>query len=76
MLFSISLIPLIIFTKGLIEKPHSSIFFRNSDCSLNTFGSIAPKPYAKYFNGIFEVSFGSFCLNEPPAAFRGFAKFF
>ena len=30
--------------------------------------------YAKYFKGIFAVSFGSFCLNDPPAAFLGFAK--
>ena len=29
----------------------------------------------KYFKGILEVSIGFFCLNDPPAAFLGLAKF-
>ena len=73
---SISLIPLTFLTSGFTIKPHFFIFSKNSDCFEKIIGSIAPKPYAKYFKGILEVSFGSFCLKLPPAAFLGLAKLF
>ena len=41
---------------------------------LKIIGSTCPNPYAKYLRGILEVSFGSFCLKDPPAAFLGFAN--
>ena len=33
-----------------------------------------PKFMKEYFNGIFDVSTGSFCLKDPLAAFLGFAN--
>ena len=48
--------------------------FKNSDCLEKIAGSIAPNPYAKYLSGILDVSLGSFCLRDPPAAFLGLAN--
>ena len=58
----------------LVLKPHIFNNFKYLDCFSKFCGSAIPKPYAINFKGIFLVSLGSFCLNEPPAAFLGFAN--
>ena len=70
----ISLVSLTTSIKGLVLKFQLEITSKNSDCVSKLDGSTAPKPYAKYLRGILAVSFGSFCLNDPPAAFLGFAN--
>ena len=49
--------------------------FKKSDCLSKLLFSNNPNVYAINFNGIFFVSMESFCLNEPEAAFLGFANF-
>ena len=67
-MFSITLLYL------LVLKPQLFKASRNSDCFLKILFSKNPKVYAIKCKGIFFVSFGSFCLSDPDAAFLGFAK--
>ena len=69
------MIPLINLLNGLVLKPHLSNSFKYSNWFL-TFNPFSyPNVYAINFNGILLVSFGSFCLKEPDAAFLGLANF-
>ena len=69
-------IPVNIYELGLIYKIEISDEKKvNIEIEEKIIGSIAPKPYAKYFKGILEVSFEFFCLKDPPAAFLGFENF-
>ena len=56
------------------SKPQVSSKAKNSDCFLNDEVVVNPYVYAINFNVIFFVSFGSFCLKEPEAAFLAFAN--
>ena len=68
--------PVIVLFKGFILKPHFFNLLRNSVWfEIFKFFSY-PKVYAINFRGIFLVSIGFFCLNEPEAALRGFANLF
>ena len=59
----------------LVLKPHLFNDFKKSDCLENLLFFKKPNVYAINFKGIFFVSIESFCLNEPDAAFLGFANF-
>ena len=59
----------------LVLKPHLFNEFKKSDCLSKLLFSNNPNVYAINFKGIFFVSMESFCLNEPEAAFLGFANF-